>query len=73
MKLNKRFTSGFSFTTHYTLARTYFHDGDYFPLDSSVEYGPDDFQPTHVFVLGGSYTLPFGQDRRWASGRLQSC
>jgi hypothetical protein len=66
VKLDKRFVHGFTVSTHYTLARAYFHDSDYWTIDPSVEYGPDDFQRTHVFVFTSSYELPFGKGRRWA-------
>jgi len=65
-KLEKRFSNAYSFVAHYTLARAYFHDSDYWPIDGRVEYGPDDFQRTHVFVLTNAWGLPFGKGQRWA-------
>lgn len=65
-KFEKRFSSGYSFLTHYTLARAYYHDGSYYPIDARASYGPDDFQRAHVFVLTNIVELPFGKGRKFA-------
>ena len=64
-KFEKRFSTGYSFVAHYTLARAYFHDGNYWPINGTVNYGPDDFQRTHVFVLSNIVDLPFGKGKRF--------
>ncbi len=64
-KVEKRFSKGYSILAHYTLARNYFHDSDYWPIDGSVEYGPSDFQRTHVFLLTNLWELPVGKGKKY--------
>ncbi len=64
-KVVKRFSSGYSILAHYTWARTYFHDGDYWPVDGRVEYGPNDFQRNHVFLLDNIVELPIGKGKKY--------
>jgi hypothetical protein len=64
-KVEKRFADGYSFIAHYTLARVRNYDGTYWPIDGRVNYGPTDWQRTHVFVLSHIYGLPFGKGRRF--------
>jgi outer membrane receptor protein involved in Fe transport len=66
-KVEKRFTNGYQFVAHYTLSRAYNHDSNYWPIDGSVNYGPTDWQRTHVFVLNNIVELPFGHGHRFGS------
>lgn len=64
-KFTKRFTSSYSILAHYTLQRSSNYDRDYFFIDRSVNYGPSDFDRTHVFVLSQVAELPFGHNKRF--------
>ena len=66
-KVEKRFSHGYSIAAHYTLARSYDYDGNYWPVDHHVAYGPSDFQRNHVFVLSHIWELPFGKGKRYLS------
>lgn len=66
-KVEKRFSNGYQFVAHYTLARAYNHDSNYWPIDGSVNYGPTDWQRTHVFVLSNIIELPFGRGKKFGS------
>jgi hypothetical protein len=67
-KLTKRFSNGWSLLSHYTLQSHKNNDGGYFFIDPEVNYGPADFIRTHVFVLAGTYELPFAKDDRFLGG-----
>ena len=66
-KLTKRFTNGYSFLAHYTYQRSTNYDRDYFFIDRKVNYGPADFDRSHVFVLSQLAELPFGRNKRYLS------
>ncbi len=63
--LTQRFASGFQFLANYTWSRALNYGATYFAHDHGVEYGPNDTNHTHNFVLSGLYELPFGQNRRF--------
>jgi len=65
LKFTKRFSASYSVLAHYTLQRVSNYDRDYFFIDRSVNYGPADFDRTHVFVLSQVAELPFGKGRRY--------
>lgn len=67
-KFTKRFSTGYSVLAHYTLQRATNYDRDFFYIDRSVNYGPADFDRTHVFVLSQVAELPIGRNRRLLSG-----
>jgi outer membrane receptor protein involved in Fe transport len=60
-KLTKRFSSGYSLLTHYTLQSHKNNAQDYFFIDPDVNYGAASFIRKHVFVLAGSAELPFAK------------
>ena len=64
-KLTKRFSQSYSILTHYTLQRTSNYDRDYFFIDRSINFGPADFDRTHVFVFSQVAELPFGRNKRF--------
>jgi len=64
-KFTKRFTTSYSILAHYTLQRSSNYDRDYFFIDRGVNYGPSDFDRTHVFVLSQVAELPFGHNKRF--------
>ncbi len=67
IKATKRFSSGYSFLTHYTLQRARDYNDDRFipDIDASYAYGPHDFIRTHNFVLSQVAELPFGRGKRY--------
>ena len=68
VKAEKRFSSGLQFLTHYTYARAYNYDSNYYAASHSVAWGPVDFNRNHVWVLNGVYELPFGRGKKFLSG-----
>jgi len=58
-KLTRRWSNGFSLLTHYTLQSAKNNDPNYFFVDPNVNYGPANFIRKHVYVLAGTYELPF--------------
>ncbi|HJU56031.1 MAG TPA: TonB-dependent receptor [Pyrinomonadaceae bacterium] len=67
IKATKRFSSGYSFLTHYTLQRARDYNDDRFipGIDADYAYGPHDFIRTHNFVLSQVAELPFGRGKRY--------
>jgi carboxypeptidase family protein/TonB-dependent receptor-like protein len=64
-KATKRFSSGFSLLAHYTWSKALNYDGDYFPYDANISYGPADTDRTHTFVMSSLYELPFGKGKKF--------
>jgi hypothetical protein len=67
-KATKRFSSGFSLLAHYTWSKAFNYDGDYFPYDAALSYGPTDTDRTHTFVVSSLYELPFGKGKKYLGG-----
>jgi hypothetical protein len=76
LKLEKRFSGGFTFLSGYTWSRSIdnasairSHDFDtLFPQNSynlAAEKGLSSFHTAHRFVTSGLFQLPFGRGRRW--------
>jgi len=68
VKAEKRFSQGLQFLTHYTYARAYNYDSNYYVNSHSVAWGPVDFNRNHVWVLNAVYELPFGRGKKFLSG-----
>jgi outer membrane receptor protein involved in Fe transport len=75
-RLTKRFSRGYSVQANYTLQRARQHGAGYFETDlpehqgqydSSLEYGPPDWDRVHSFSTSLVAELPFGRNRRYAS------
>ena len=64
-KVDKRFSNGLTILSHYTWAKSLDHDGNYYYIDKSVQYGPDDFNRKHVWSFSAVYDLPFGKGKRF--------
>ena len=73
VKVEKRFSHGLQFLSHYTFAHAYKYDNNYYPDDPAVAYGPDDQVRDHVWVNNLVYELPFGKGRMFAgnAGRAE--
>jgi hypothetical protein len=67
VKIEKRFAQGLQFLAHYTYAKAYNHDSNYYSVDQRIAYGPDDFNRNHVFVVSTVYELPVGRGKRFFS------
>ena len=67
VKVEKRFSHGVQFLSHYTFAHAYKYDGTYYADDPAVAYGPDDQVRNHLWVNNFVYELPFGKGHTFAS------
>lgn len=68
LKLDKRFSDGYSILMHYTYQDQISEDGGYFPFDSSLNRGPAGWQRDHNFVLSQVYELPIGKGKKIGGG-----
>ncbi len=70
-KIEKRFTNGLQFVSHYTFAHADGYDSNYYAISHPIAYGPVDFNRNHVFVFNTVYELPFGKGKKFMgnSGR----
>jgi hypothetical protein len=68
LKVEKRFSQGLQFVTHYTFSRARFHDNNYYSIDPSVGYGPMNVNRNHVWVTNLLYELPFGKGKKYMGG-----
>jgi Carboxypeptidase regulatory-like domain len=66
--LNKRFTSGLQFLTHYTWSHALGHESYQFLIDPKIGRGNGYYNRRQVFVFAGNYDLPFGRDKLVGSG-----
>lgn len=64
-KLEKRFSQGYSFLAHYTLARSRGFQNSYFPWNARLTHGPTNQNRHHVFVVNSLIELPFGRGQRF--------
>jgi len=63
VKVEKRFTRGLQFLSHYTYAHADGYDGNYYAIDHKIAWGPVDFNRNHVWVFNTVYELPFGKGK----------
>jgi Carboxypeptidase regulatory-like domain/TonB dependent receptor len=63
VKLEKRFSHGFQFLSHYTWSRAMTHESYYFAIDPKVGYGASYYNRPNAFVLAGNWDLPFGKGK----------
>jgi len=68
VKVEKRFSQGLQFVSHYTWSRAYFHDSNYYAIDPAVAYGPVDQNRNHAWITNIVYELPFGKGKKYMSG-----
>ncbi|HZQ94949.1 MAG TPA: TonB-dependent receptor [Candidatus Sulfotelmatobacter sp.] len=66
VKVDKRFTKGLQFLTHYTFAHSNKYDSNYYAISHPIAYGPDDQTRNHVWVTNIVYELPFGRGKTFA-------
>ncbi len=65
--LEKHFSHGLQFLSHYTWAHALAHESDYFFIDKNADYGNSYYNRRNVFLLSGNYDLPFGRNKQFAS------
>ena len=65
VKVEKRFTHGLQFLSHYTYSHAYNYDSNYFAADPKIAWGPVDFNRNQVFVFNAVYELPFGKGKSY--------
>jgi Carboxypeptidase regulatory-like domain/TonB dependent receptor len=68
IKVEKRFSHGFQFLSHYTFAHAFKYDSNYYADSPGLAYGPDDQVRNHVWVNNVVYELPFGRGKAFAGG-----
>jgi hypothetical protein len=71
IKVDKRFSQGFQFVSHYTYSHADGYDSNYYAIDHRIAWGPVDFSRNHVWVFSPIYELPFGKGKKFLgnSGR----
>jgi hypothetical protein len=69
VKLEKRFTHGVQFLSHYTWSRAMSHESYYFAIDPKVGYGASYYNRPQAFVLAGNWDIPVGKGRSFASDK----
>jgi outer membrane receptor protein involved in Fe transport len=68
VKVDKRFTNGLQFLTHYTYAHANGYDSNYYAINHKIAWGPVDFNRNSVFVFNTVYELPFGRGKKYMGG-----
>lgn len=63
VKVDKRFSNGLQFLSHYTWSKALTHESYYFFIDPHVGYGPSYYNRPQAFVFAGNYDLPFGRSK----------
>jgi len=73
IKVDRRFSHGLQFLTHYTFAHANKYDSNYYADSHPISYGPDDQVRDNVWVTETVYELPFGKGKMFAgsSGRAE--
>jgi Carboxypeptidase regulatory-like domain/TonB dependent receptor len=68
VKVNKRFTDGYSVLTHYTYQKSVNNAGEQFIFDKNLNRGEADFNRKQIFVLSQLFEIPVGRNRKYFSG-----
>jgi hypothetical protein len=68
--VEKRFSGGLQFLSHYTWSRAMAHESYYFFNDPKVGYGSSYYNRRNAFVFAGNYDLPFGKGK-WIGGDVK--
>jgi hypothetical protein len=67
VRVEKRFSQGLQFLSHYTWSRAMAHESYYFGINPRVGYGPSYYNRRNAFVFAGTYELPFGKGKMFAA------
>src|SRR5437879_2582951 len=65
VKLDKRFSQGLQFLTHYTFSHANGYTDNYYAISHRISYGPVDFSRNQVWVFNTVYELPFGKGKKF--------
>jgi len=65
IKVEKRFSQGLQFVSHYTWSMARFYDSNYFAVDPKIAYGPMNVNRNHVWVTNILYELPIGKGKKY--------
>jgi hypothetical protein len=66
VKLDKRFSNGLQFLSHYTYSKAMGYPQDnYYAVSHLYSWGRVDFNRDHVFVFSPIYELPFGKGKKY--------
>ena len=68
VKVDKRFSNGLQFLTHYTYAHANNYTDQYYAISHEVAWGPVDFNRNQVWVFNTVYELPFGKGKKYCGG-----
>jgi hypothetical protein len=63
VKLEKRFSHGVQFLSHYTWSRAMSHESYYFGIDPKIGYGASYYNRPNAFVFAGNWDLPMGRGK----------
>ena len=66
IKVDRRFSHGLQFLSHYTFAHANKYDSNYYAISHPIAYGPDDQVRNHVWVTSLVYELPVGRGKAFA-------
>ncbi|MGA8273159.1 MAG: carboxypeptidase regulatory-like domain-containing protein [Candidatus Sulfotelmatobacter sp.] len=71
--VERRFSHGLQFISHYTFAHAYAYGGSYYVDDPKIAHGPDDEVRNNLWVNNVVYSLPFGRGQMFGgnSGRAE--
>ena len=65
VKVEKRFTQGLQFISHYTYSHSSSYDSNYYAIDHAIAWGPTNWNRNHVWVFSPVYELPFGKGKKY--------
>jgi len=68
IKVNKRFSNGYSVLTHYTRQKSVNNSGEQYTFDKNLNRGTADFNRENIFVFTQLFELPIGRNRKFFSG-----
>ncbi len=63
VRLDKRFSGGLQFLSHYTWSHALTHESYYFGIDPKVGRGNSYYNRRQAFVFAGTYDFPFGKGK----------
>jgi hypothetical protein len=66
VRVDKRFSYGLQFLSHFTWSKALTHESYYFFINPRVGYGPSYYNRPKAFVFAGNYDLPFGKGKTFA-------
>jgi hypothetical protein len=68
--VDKRYKNGLQFLSHYTWSHAIDHEAYQFAIDPKIGRGNSYYNRRNAFVFAGTYDLPFGKNKMFASNRV---